>query len=135
VLTCVGAGGGAFGFHQGQGFAVVAPQHIVHIAFAAVVGHSLHFDFGGSRLLGVPSGFLQSQIDEVAAGVGFVVVVAGRFGGAVLGDQGIPLGFGLGQFGFGLAGAVFGQAAQCFGLGQLLGQGLQLLAAQGGVRQ
>jgi hypothetical protein len=68
---------------------------------------------------------------QVAAGVGFVVVVAITLG-LVLGDQGIAIGFGLGQFGFGLAGAVFGEAFQCFGLGQLLGKGLKLLAAGGG---
>jgi hypothetical protein len=82
-------------------------------------------------LLGIPSGFLQPQVDEVAAGVGFVVVVAVGLG-LVLGDQGIAIGFGLGQFGFGLAGAFFGKAFQCFGLGQLLGKGLELLTARGG---
>ena len=60
ILLCLavgGIGGGAFGLYQGQGFAVVAPQHVVYIASARGVGHTDNLNFGPAGLVDVPPRF------------------------------------------------------------------------------
>lgn len=78
MFAVVGAFVGAFGFDNGEGVAVVAPEDVVDVAFAAGVcgdGHSGDFDFGGVGGAGVPACFAQEDVDEVFAGFGFVGVV------------------------------------------------------------
>jgi hypothetical protein len=64
-------GGRLLCFHRRQRLAVVAPQHIVHVADALVVGHTRHFIFPVAGLIQRPPGALQVHVDQVAAGLGF----------------------------------------------------------------
>ena len=82
---------GALGLDQPERLAVVAPEHVVDEALALVVGHAGDFELAVARLVERPAGFLQQQVDEVVAGLGFGVVVrVGLRGGGLLrrGDLG-----------------------------------------------
>ena len=47
---------GALGFHQGQGFAVIPPEHVIHKAGAGGIGHALHLVLVGAALAMHPAG-------------------------------------------------------------------------------
>ena len=120
LLALLGAAAGALGFHQGQR-PLAAPQHIVHKAFAFVVGHALHFKLAVARLVQRPAGFFEQQVDEQVARCGLVVVVRGGGLRGVGGLGGGNLGAVAGQLGVqrGIAGSGFAQGgvAFCQGLG------------------
>ena len=121
---------GALGLHQRERFAVIPPEHVIHIAGAGGIGHALHLVLVGAAVAMHPTGFLEVVID-VAAGVD-------------LQESGVRLGGGL--VGPAQGGDLLAQAIQ-FLLGsddcqtlipqlgiallQLLGQGLQVLPALG----
>ena len=84
LLADAGAAGGALGLDQGQGLAVVAPEHIVHVALALAVGHAGDLDLEVDGRVQVPAGFLQQHVDEGLAGFSFGIVVRVRFGGVGL---------------------------------------------------
>jgi len=74
----------ALGFDESQWSAVVAPEHVVHEALALVVGHARDFELAVARLIERPAGFLEQQVDEVVARLGFGVVVGVRLRGCGL---------------------------------------------------
>jgi hypothetical protein len=69
---------GALGLHQSQRFAVVAPEHLIHKAFAFFIRHAR------DRILPVPAAYpkalplLSAAINKVVAGFGFGIVVGCR---------------------------------------------------------
>ena len=84
LLPDLGAAGGALGLHQHQRFAVVAPEHVVHIARVLGIGHAGHFDFEVLGWVEVPAGFAEQQVNVGLAGFGLGIVVRVRFGGVRL---------------------------------------------------
>ena len=80
LLAHGGVLAGALGFYQCQGFAVIAPQHIVHKALALIVWHAAHFNL---EVLGIelPASLFEQQVDEVVAGLRFGIVVGVGLGG------------------------------------------------------
>jgi len=83
LLAHGGVLAGALGFYQCQGFAVIAPQHIVHKALALIVWHAADFNL---KVLGIqlPASFFEQQVDEVVAGLFFGIVVGVGLGGVGL---------------------------------------------------
>ncbi len=75
LFTDGGVGGGFFGFDDGEGFAVVAPENVVGVANPFGIGHAGNFIFPVAFLVEGPSGALQVEVDEIVAGFGFGVVV------------------------------------------------------------
>ncbi|EKD97990.1 MAG: hypothetical protein ACD_23C00639G0001 [uncultured bacterium] len=80
LLAHCGVLAGALGLHQRQRLAVVAPQHIIHVANALVVGHAADFNLE-VLLIQLPASLFEQQVDEVVAGFGFGIVVRVRLGG------------------------------------------------------
>ena len=89
----------ALGFHQGQGFAVIAPEHVIHEASASGIGHALNLMLMGAALAVIPAGLFEVVIDVPAAG------------------------FELAEIGFGLGGGFIGLTQG----GDLLAQAIQFL--------
>jgi hypothetical protein len=91
LLTDLGVSAGAFGFDQGEGFAVVAPEDVIDKAAARGAGHSSDGEFAFDATgLGAecPAGFFEQEVDEVIAGLGFGVVVGVGLGlGGGFGDR------------------------------------------------
>ena len=71
----------ALGLDDGEGSAVVAPEDVVHKAFALVRGHADDAVFAVALLVERPAGLGEHEVDEVIAGFGFRVVVRVGFGG------------------------------------------------------
>jgi hypothetical protein len=67
------AGGWIAGAHRARRrsrdlqHSVVSPEHVVHVAFAALVRDTTDLELALARLVERPPGFLQQQIDEVVA--------------------------------------------------------------------
>jgi len=74
----------ALGFDQPQRFSVVAPQHIIDEALAGIVGHAGNRKLAVTHMVQRPACFLQQQVDEVIAGLGFGIVVVIRARGCGL---------------------------------------------------
>src|SRR5438552_3907306 len=83
LLADAGIALGTLGLDQSQRLAVVAPQDVIHKAFALFIGHAGDRILAVLRLVQRPSGFLEHQVNEVVAGFGFGIVVLVR-GGFIL---------------------------------------------------
>ena len=88
LLALLRVGGRPLGFDHGERLAVVAPEDVVGVSDALVVGHGGDFVFGVARLVEGPSGALEVHVDQVAARFGFGVVVGVGPGFAVGADVG-----------------------------------------------
>ena len=71
----LGIDGGLLRLHHRQRLAVVAPQDVVGIADALLVGHASDFVFAVPFLIQRPAGALQSEVDDELAGLVLVPVV------------------------------------------------------------
>ena len=65
-----------------QRFPVIAPQNVVYIADALVVGHPRNLELTVTLLIQRPARLFQQQVDEIVASLGFgiVVIVGNRLG-------------------------------------------------------
>ena len=121
----------ALGFHQRQGFAVIAPEHVIDKTLIGLIGHALHLVLMGAALAVLPARFLQIQVDVAAARLELADLLL-RLGGRLVGlTQG-------GDFGAQAVHLLLG--GQCHQpliaqlvvpLGQLLGEGFQLFPGLG----
>ncbi len=131
MLAFLRVPGGALGLDERQRLAVVAPQHIVHIAEACVIGHAGDFHLVAHRRVEGPACFFEQHVDEGLASVGFGVVVGVRLGGVGLLRGGHGLAQGL-QFGIQRSVVLLG-CGQC-GV-TLLEPGFELEQLLGGLRR
>ena len=104
LLSDLGIAAGAFGFDDGEGFPIIAPEDVIDEALAGFIGHSHDWKFaidstslidqiavGERSRTECPASFFQEQVDKVIAGLGFGIVVTvdfGSVGGFSLSDFG-----------------------------------------------
>ena len=65
----------ALGLDEAERLTVGAPQHVVDVTDSLPVRHAGNFELRVFRLVERPADFLQKEVDEAVAGLGFVVVV------------------------------------------------------------
>ena len=75
LATAFGLLARALGLHQPEGLAVCAPQHVVDVADALLVRHTLDAELGVVPAIERPTGLAQQQVDVAVAGFGLVVVM------------------------------------------------------------
>src|ERR1035441_7329239 len=76
MLTNSGIFPGSLCLNYSQWFAVISPQHIVHISNALNCGHSLDFIFTIFGLIKCPPSFMQEEVDEIVPSLFLIVVVS-----------------------------------------------------------
>src|SRR5690606_26507506 len=74
LLADAGIAARALGFDEPERLAVIAPQHVVDEALALFVGHSSDFALAIAGLIERPARFLEQEVDEVVARLGFGIV-------------------------------------------------------------
>ena len=80
LLADLGIGSGALRLHHCEQLAIIAPEHVVHIADAFFVRHPRDFVFAVALLIERPACALQVHVDQIGACFRFRIVVrVGRF--------------------------------------------------------
>lgn len=78
LLAHLEAGARALRLHDGEWEPVVAPEDVVDDALPLLVGHAVHRVLAVVRALQEPSGLGEQRIDEIGAGLSFLVVARVR---------------------------------------------------------